>query len=225
MMILTKLMKVFLDVLNKTLKQYIPTKVVTIRPNDKPFMNNAIPLKIRKRNRAHKRAKNTNSPDHWLLFRKVRNEVITLIKEAKSNFKDKLEQQINIKNLPPNKWWKIAKTITNFDHKNVITSPLLFENCVYTHPLDKANILNTYFASISKLNNVPDLPYFAARSNNELQNFIVSEQEVKDQLLILNCSKPSGPDNISSAVLKNITPSITSHLTKCFNLSQKLKSP
>ncbi|KAK6171783.1 hypothetical protein SNE40_018213 [Patella caerulea] len=220
---INKIYESFLDVLNKTLIQYIPTKVVTIRPNDKPFMNNAIRIKIRNRNRAHKRAKKTNSPNHWLLFRKVRNEVITLIREAKSNFKDKLEQQINIKNLPPNKWWKIAKTITNFDHKNVTTSPLLFENCVYTHPLDKANILNTYFASISKLNNVPDLPYFAARSNNELPNFIVSEHEVKDQLLILNCSKPSGPDNISPAVLKNITPSITSPLTKFFNLSLELQ--
>jgi hypothetical protein len=46
-------------------RKYIPTKTITVRPNDKPFMNNKIRNKIRQRNRIHYKAKTTNNPDHY----------------------------------------------------------------------------------------------------------------------------------------------------------------
>jgi len=46
-------------------KKYIPTKIITVRPNDKPFMNNKIRNKISKRNIIHFKAKTINNPDHW----------------------------------------------------------------------------------------------------------------------------------------------------------------
>jgi hypothetical protein len=55
----------FLKLLDDAVKKYLPTKTITVRPNDKPFMNNTIRNKIRQRNIIHYKAKTTNNPDHW----------------------------------------------------------------------------------------------------------------------------------------------------------------
>jgi hypothetical protein len=39
---------------------------------------------IRKRNRIYYRAKSTNNPDHWSQYRHLRNDVIRLVREAKT---------------------------------------------------------------------------------------------------------------------------------------------
>lgn len=67
----------FSQIYNKILDKHIPTKVITIRPRDKPFMNKSILLKMRKRNRIHTKAKLTNCPNHWQHYRELNNEVIS----------------------------------------------------------------------------------------------------------------------------------------------------
>ena len=80
----------FTSIIEEISKKHIPTKTVTIRPSDKPFMNNEIRLKMRQRNRVHKKAKSTNSITHLEKFRKLRNEVISLIRKSKENYRQRL---------------------------------------------------------------------------------------------------------------------------------------
>ena len=56
----------FLSILNEVCDRNIPTKTVVIRPDDKPFMNNNIRKLMRRRDRAHYKAKTTDNPNHWL---------------------------------------------------------------------------------------------------------------------------------------------------------------
>jgi hypothetical protein len=58
----------FLKMLDDTVNKCIPTKTITVRPNDKLFMNNKIRNKIRQRNRIHYKVKTTNNPDDWKIF-------------------------------------------------------------------------------------------------------------------------------------------------------------
>ena len=74
----------FLFILNEACDKHIPTKTVVIRPDDKPYMNSSIRNAIRKRNRIHYRAKSTNNPDHWSQYRHLRNDVIRLVRESKT---------------------------------------------------------------------------------------------------------------------------------------------
>jgi hypothetical protein len=53
-------------------------------------MNSSIRNAIRKRNRIHYRAKSTNNPDHWSQYRHLRNDVIRLVREAKTEYKNKI---------------------------------------------------------------------------------------------------------------------------------------
>jgi hypothetical protein len=49
-----------------------------------------------------------------------------------------------------------------------------------------------------------------------LNEFIITEQEILDQLKILNVNKPAGPDGVSPRLLKDIAYSISKPLTKIF---------
>ena len=55
-------------------------------------------------------------------------------------------------------------------------------------------------------------------------NFIISEQDVIDQLKILNIFKRPGPDGISPISLKETCISIVKPLTKILNLSLRKNS-
>jgi hypothetical protein len=49
---------------------------------------------------------------------------------------------------------------------------------------------------ISNIDNEPDLSYNVTPPPYQLNEFIITEQEVLDQLNILNINKPGGPDGI-----------------------------
>ena len=56
-----------------------------------------------------------------------------------------------------------------------------------------------------------------------MNEFIITEQEIVDQLKILNVNKPAGPDGASPRLLKDIAYSISKPLTKFFNMSLSIK--
>jgi hypothetical protein len=58
--------------LDDAVKKYLPTKTITVRPNDKPFMNNTIRNKIRQRNRIHYKAEISAKIGAWVLYTGVR---------------------------------------------------------------------------------------------------------------------------------------------------------
>ena len=63
----------------------IPSKVVTIRTADPPWLHNNIRKEIRRRKRAYKKAKATNLDRHWCIYRQQRNIVNYLVKSAKKS--------------------------------------------------------------------------------------------------------------------------------------------
>ena len=72
--------------LNSAMNTYIPKKIIRVRPQDKPWINSEIKCKIRKRNRVHKKAKFRNLASDWENIRRIRNEIIYMIREAKKQY-------------------------------------------------------------------------------------------------------------------------------------------
>jgi hypothetical protein len=110
----------YLSILNEACDKHIPTQTVVIIPDDKPFMNSSIRKAIRKRNRIYYRAKSTNNPDHWSQYRHLRNDVIRLVREAKTEYKNKCTSQLMDKSIPPDKWWRIAKSVCKLNKCNKV---------------------------------------------------------------------------------------------------------
>ena len=172
-------------------------------------MNNTIRLKQRQRNRAHKKAKNSNNPNHWFKYRCLRNEVITLVRESKERYIASLSAQLSHTNLKPNKWWKIAKSIIKLNNETPTQPPLKYNNQIFTHPIDKAAILNQYFASISKItfvkdNNILSKYQSGFQANDstvnqllEIYNIIISNLDKGNEISFIFCDISKAFDKVS----------------------------
>ena len=214
----------FLQTYNNIIDKHIPKKVITIRPRDKPFMNNNIRLKMRQRNRIHKKAKHTDCPDHWQRFKELRNEVISLVRKAKEQYKQKLTSQILDKDIPPGKWWRIVKSISKFSNTHKPIPPLKYQGQILIHPIDKAEALNKFYSKISNIGEDKDIPeHGPGPPDVTIENIFFNEQEVADQLSTLDSSKPPGPDGVTPRILKQINTSISKPLVSLFNKSLKLR--
>ena len=206
-----------------TARQFIPNRVVTIRPQSKPFFTGSLRRLLRKKRRSHKLAKTYNTPFYWDKFKQIRNRYNDELRTAKSTYEAKLSTDLkNSNNVSPKKWWKIAKSFLKSPKKSSYP-PLYHDNSDITDNKDKAKKFNDFFLSHSDINvqniklpeqNLPDGP----------MNLIhITDKDVQDQLKCIDPGKASGPDGIGSKMLKIAGDSIVPSLTRLFNLSLTLQ--
>lgn len=148
----------FEEILIKSAEEHIPKVTYTVRPNDKPWMTSSIRKQMRKRDRLYHKANSSKSPTHWQNYKNKRNEVVDIVRSAKSEYLKKLQSSLNDPKLQPKTWYKIANDITKLKNKNNPSPPLIKDNHINIHPIDKAQVLNKYFADISKVDDEPPLP-------------------------------------------------------------------
>ena len=78
--------------------------------------------------------------------KKLRNKVITMLRNSKKSYYDKLADRLKSSTLSTNDWWSTLKSFINPNSNSSI--PLLeHDNKIYTNESDKANIFNKYFQS------------------------------------------------------------------------------
>ena len=95
-------------------------------------------------------------------------------------------------------------------------------NLVYENE-EKCNILNTYFCSVTHLENEnKNLPDFDEIGSETLGNIIVFEQDVVDINSTLNPNKAVGPNLISNKMLIAVKDEIALPLSMLFKKSLKL---
>ena len=116
-------------------------------------------------------------------------------------------------------WWRIAKSVCKLNKCNKVSPPIKHEGRIIIHPLEKCDIFNKYFAENSNIENEPNLPNEDFALDNICPELLITEQEVKDQLEILNNSKPSGPDGVAPRILRSVSQCLVSPLTLLFNQS------
>ena len=141
----------------------IPNKIVTVRPNDKPWYDSKIRIASRKRDRLKNKASKSNNSNMWMKYKKCRNHVNNLIKEAKSRYFDKLDSTTYRYN-DQTQFWKTMKHLIKGKKSSQIP-PLSKTNdsgdaVLYFTDAEKATLLNEYFTGISKSNPPNSVPFF-----------------------------------------------------------------
>ena len=126
--------------------EYIPSRHVQIKPLEAPWLTASLKRHIRKRKRAFRKAKRTNLDSHWKKFKKLRNMVITMIRNSKKSYYNKLADRLKSSTLSTKDWWSTLKSFIN-SNSNSSIPPLEYGNKIYTNESDKANIFNKYFQS------------------------------------------------------------------------------
>ena len=206
-------------------KQCIPNRVVRIKPADPPWLTLRIKKIIRKRKRAYKKAKITNSPAHWTNFKRIRNKVTSMIRESKQAQTDKIANKLKTESLSSRNWWTILKSFISTTPKSTVP-PIEQHGRIYTEAQEKANLLNTFFCEQTMLNDenavLPNItPYVVA---SRLTDIVLNPSEVKSVLKTLATGKASGPNGLNNRVLKELADEISDPLCSLFNYSLSLGS-
>ena len=115
----------FTELIIKYMDESIPSKDVTIRPNDKPWYNSEIRLNSRKRDRQRTKAVRTQKADDWTKYRHLRNKVNNFKKYAKEQYFSNMEDLIVDSSITnPKLYWKLLKQLMK-TNKNCETIPPL----------------------------------------------------------------------------------------------------
>ena len=204
----------------KIAKNSILCKMVTVRPNDKPWFNSFLRRLLRKKNRAHHFAKKSNTNISWQYFRDARNEYTSAVANAKKDFENIRYATLAQKGAEnPKKWWTLLKSVLGQCSESNIP-PLIHNDNIITDDKSKADLFNTFFTNVSDLDDSnADVPDDFTYNNETLENIEINIQDVKDQLQCLDTTKAYGPDGISPKLLKEAAPVIADSLCKLFNAS------
>ena len=198
------------------MEECIPRATIFPRRN-LPWMSRSIRAKIRKRNSAYKKARETGGTTTWKKYTSLRNQVVHTLRQAKKDHLKKVSSQGS------KQFWKTVK----FLKKASSQIPTLNNGSIIASTnVDKASVLNevlsqNFNSTVPPLTEA-DSQTFSVNSSAELpENIFCSEDEVLGLLLAIDTSKASGPDGISGTMLKNTAHTISPLVTRLFNLSIK----
>lgn len=208
------------QVIKEASEQAIPHKIVTIRPQDHPWISCAIRKLIRKRKRAYKKYKRTSNLHYWNKYKRLRNTCVSEIRESKKSYYENLQRLLSTENINSKLFWKTSKQMLNLKSSST-KIPTLFLNGVSSeNETDKANMLNDYFSSQTVINNQnKQIPFLDLVIESTLDSIIISVQDVKDVLQNLDPYKAHGPNHISPYLLKEGASILSKSFTIIFNRS------
>lgn len=180
----------------------IPTKCVTVYPNNKPWVTKEVKEVINKKKYA---LSNDRSE-----LKQIQKELNVKIHEAKSMYKQKVENLF--KTNQTKDAWKGLKYLSGYISKNCIPEP--DDICAYV------NELNSFYARFDSMNfNAECMEMLDLVSTRICERTVISEEEV---LYALNAAKPGkacGPDKISGRVIKACKSELLKPMHKLFQAS------
>ena len=99
-------------------------------------------------------------------------------------------------------YWKLMNRFLN-KCKIPRVPPLFQNNKFITNCIDKASLFNSYFAEqCTPYDTDSVLPGLIFKTNNRIDSFPITLQEIKDIISVLQPNKANGPDNISVTMIQ-----------------------
>ena len=201
----------------------IPSKVILVRNDDKPWYDSEIRKYSRIRDRLKTKASKSKNQNDWSIYKRTRNKVNNLKKHAKELFYNSLEN-ILLENSSNNKrdYWRVIRHFVKNNNSKSCIPPMCspVDNKYSYTDRDIAEILNSFFTSVSKVNDeYAILPNFIAKTGSTLHSVNVTSDQIEALIKSLNLNKASGPDLISHKMLKGAAKAVSKPLTILFNRS------
>ena len=197
--------KEFLSIMD----QCAPKKVLPHGRN-LPWMSKSLRQAMRKRNAKFKYGKRTGD---YSQFKSARNKFVAQLRQARRSY---------FANLNPRDQKKFWKTIKKLSKSSSSIPSLSHSGVNVSDDKDKANLLNSFFATCFNTSHPPlsdDNLNDYCNSSERPDDLLCTREEVEHLLLNLDVSKASGPDGISATMLKHTATSIAPSVTALFNLS------
>ena len=199
-----------------------PEKEFNINVYREPWMNKDIMEKIIDKDKALKKAKNSNKKEDWDIAKYLRNSTGKFVEEAKINYmNDNLESSYR----DPKQFWRNIFSILP-SKKQKQKSKIHLKNSDNTIMEDSlvADYINDFFTNIGpdlakNLND--DWEYFGNEFDNEVQDIKINKMEVINFIKEIDLTKSSGLNKISSQCLKDALLALSAQLIHIFTISLK----
>ena len=140
---------------------------------------------------------------YWDKYKILRNTTINEIRRSKKDYYDKLEDMLTSEKPNSKLFWKTSKQLLKIGKISQNVPTLKLNDEFAETDLQKAEMLNKYFASQSYVNDDNKvLPQPTDVLHDPLYLFTITPQNTKDVLDNLDASKSCGPDLMSPRLLK-----------------------
>ena len=216
----------FTDIFLDMVKLCIPSNLVVVRPNDKPWYDSEIRHFTNKRDKLKRKLINSTSLHLREQYRKLCNKVNNLKKHAKERLYKNLESSISdFYSNNKRQFWSIIRHFVKNNSSTSSIPPLQVllpnnQNDYCYTDMEKAECLNEYFTSVSSLDDTNCyLPAFELKCQSQLLNISCTASEIQSFIEILNPNTACGPDGISNKMLKPVAKEISVPLSILFNRS------
>ena len=197
-----------------TMQHSIPTKIIRQGQN-LPYLTKALTRSIKHKLKLFKTAREANTKKAWSRYTTIRNKVTSSLRQAKARFFDDLSKKIN----SPKGFWSAYHKLSPSKHR--IPGDLTSDETSATTTTEKADLLNRTFAKCftSPTTFDPPSPSQEVQESPTLESISCSESVVHDLLSTCKPNTATGPDGVTSRMLRETAPTIAPQLTKIFNQS------
>ena len=174
---------------------------------------------IRKRKRTFCKFKKTNNNYFWIKYKLHRNKVNAAKRLSRKQYFDKLDHLLSSENCDPKIFWKTSKRLLNIGRSSSNIPVLTMNHEMTETDQQKAEMLNTYFSSQTKVNGTNKQLPTLKLVQHVLESITITTQDVLDVLKHLNVSKACGSDLISPKVLRECADDLAYPYSIVFNRS------
>ena len=179
-----------------------------------PWLTRENKRKINLKQRIYNKSTSNNpqiAAENIIKFKEIRKEIKKDLKESYWKYINNILDPQNDNN--HKKLWKFLKSKKK-DNNSIPTLKVDGEEISETE--QKADIMNKYFTTVFTKENYEDMPTLPNPKHTTMPPIHIEEKGVLKQLLSLNANKATGPDKISTIILKNYAPNIAPILSKLF---------
>ena len=208
--------EILTEKLSNLIETYIPVSKVSSGTGKKtPYITQNCHNAIRKKHSKWEKYLRCKTNQNYEIYKDARNRVITEMRRSKYDYEKNLATKIKTDS---KLFWSYVRSKLKTKGK---LGQLETENCTITNDSrKKAEVLNTYFASVFEIEGQGALPEFQDREFDEtLTSIEISENLVAKSIDRLKPSKSQGPDDIHPKLIKECKTSIVTPLTIIFKKS------
>ena len=203
------------DVLQSLLDSHVPTKMTSSRYSQ-PWITGDLKRQTRRKKRRYNKARKSNKKKDWEKYHKLKKSTQAACKKAYNGYLN--DVICTESNNNPKRFWSFIKS-KKCESAGVV--PLKDKNGItYSDAQTKANILNHQFSSVfNKDENADTIKQKETNPFPSMESIYISPEGVRKLLNGLQIHKATGPDEISTRLLKELADELTPVYTLLFQAS------
>ena len=195
-------------VITEKLDMMAPLKRIQVKTNHLPYITDQTKCIQNNRDIAYNRAKDTDDSNDWRLYRNLRNQAVSSLRNDEYNYN---RHHLNNDQMSPKELWVQTKRVLKWARSGT-PRHLLHKGAIIDSPKEIANVLNDFYInkvqkiidSIQPTNTDPMTNYKKLVGNRvlEMSFTTVSMQELLITISKMKSSTSTGTDNTSMRTIK-----------------------